>query len=206
MHLRILSTIALSVENEIKLERHRREEFLDGDENLQDRVGGLQRLFSPAKMLLAACCKGAACGGLFKVFGPLAKSFFEWRCATDWQNVCTSYSYHASQQKTELLRHCLCFLRQEQMKTELADVRFLPAMDGFGSQVDEPKVKSGVRKLRGIERSKRSKSFLFLFSLPFWTFAPFCFIVRICFIVDILHDSCNEIESNFFFLPLFEFL
>ena len=44
------------------------------------------------------------------------------------------------------------------MKTELADVHFLPAMDGFGSQVDEPKGKSGLRKLR---------VFLFLFSQPF---------------------------------------
>ena len=154
MHLRILSTIALLVESEIKLERHRREEFLDEDENLQDRAGGLQRPFSPPS---PKCCKGAARGGLFKVFGHLAKSFFEMRNRLT-ECLHQLYSYHAShRRKIELLRcwRCLCFLHQEQMKTDLADVHFLQAMDGFGSQVSE--------NLQGIEMSKVKSRRVFCF-------------------------------------------
>ena len=90
------------------------------------------------------------------------------------------------------------------MKTELADVRFLPAMDGFGSQVDEPKVKSGVRKLRGIERSKRSKSFLFLFPYLSELLHPSASLSEYVSLW-IFYMTAATRESNFFFLPLFEF-
>ena len=191
MHLRILSTIALLVESEIKLERHRREEFLDEDENLQDRAGGLQRPFSPPS---PKCCKGAARGGLFKVFGHLAKSFFEMRNRLT-ECLHQLYSYHAShRRKIELLRcwRCLCFLHQEQMKTDLADVHFLRAMDGFGSQVSEI-----CEELR-CQKSKVEEFFVSFFT----TFPNFCTLLLHC--QNVFHcgystwqkGSCNEIFAS----------